>query len=92
MIPKSVTDRLQRHRTSQVTSVGGTETPLSGIGKPSTCNIQFLHVCSRARRDEESSLLAETLVQSVYRPMFCDFDSELGTSRGERMLAPWRTK
>ena len=57
MIPKLVTDRLQRHQTSQVTSVGRPNLT-SGFGKPSTADIHFLHVCSRVRRDEESLLLA----------------------------------
>ena len=69
-----------------------TESPLSGFGKPSTGDIQFLHVCSRVRRDEESSLLEglDTLVVSVYHPMFRNFDSEFGDSPGTRgCWRPW---
>ena len=59
-----------------------TESPLSGFSKPSTGNIQFVHVCLRVRRDEESLLLAglDMLVESVYHPMFHNFDSEFGDS------------
>ena len=43
-----------------------------------------MHVCSRVRRDEESSLLAEldTMVESVYHPMFRNCDSEFGDVLG----------
>ena len=82
MIPKLVTD-------SETPDLAGdldrkTEPPLSGFSKLSTGNIQFLHACLRVRRDEESSPLAglETLVESVYHPMFRNFDSEFGDVLG----------
>ena len=80
MIPKLGTDRSQRHRTSQVTSVRRPNLPcLGSVNRtPVICNV--LQVCSRVRRDEESSLMAglDRLVVPVYHPMFGTFDSEFG--------------
>ena len=90
-----VSDRLPSETQDLAGDLGWkTESPLSGFGKPSTGDIQCLHVCSRVRRDEKSSLLAglDTLVVSVYHPMFSNFDSEFGTSWNERMLAPLGTR
>ena len=54
------------------------------VSDRSPSDIQFLHVCSCVRQNEESSLLAglETLVESVYHQMFHNFDSEFGDVLG----------